>query len=174
MVSKTELQRSRCGSAEAYTVRTFDAASCNSKLEIYVDLRRQAALRQFCGCVIVVVFVAFQRGTPAAWVAYFAPSGLGVIWYPHRCWWPLYCVFTGYYAWCFLEVSEGLENSTCLLESCPAGLSKTEEVELEESKMKGCTTMFHCMIASLNHGLRNGGGIGDVLRQPSYNVRKAR
>jgi hypothetical protein len=32
---------------------------------------------------------------------------------------------------------------------------------------KRCDTLRHCIITTLNHGLRNGGGIGDVLRTPS-------
>ncbi|UJR25841.1 hypothetical protein I4U23_007191 [Adineta vaga] len=36
-----------------------------------------------------------------------------------------------------------------------------EEVE------RSCDTLFMCIVTTLNKGLRNGGGIGDVLRQPS-------
>jgi len=34
-----------------------------------------------------------------------------------------------------------------------------------------CDTLLMCMITSMNEGLRNGGGIGDVLRKPSSGVR---
>eukprot|EP01135_Chromosphaera_perkinsii_P009083 Nk52_evm14s1607 gene=Nk52_evmTU14s1607 len=41
-------------------------------------------------------------------------------------------------------------------------------VETYDSKTElACDTMFHCLITSLNQGLRNGGGIGDILRQRS-------
>ena len=40
------------------------------------------------------------------------------------------------------------------------------EAEVERS----CDTLFMCIVTTLNKGLRNGGGIGDVLRQPSSQV----
>lgn len=44
-----------------------------------------------------------------------------------------------------------------------------EEAEGEEVE-RSCDTLFMCIITTLNKGLRNGGGIGDVLRQPSSQV----
>ncbi|XP_058465064.1 inositol 1,4,5-trisphosphate receptor isoform X4 [Malaya genurostris] len=37
----------------------------------------------------------------------------------------------------------------------------------EEMKERGCDSMVMCIITTLNQGLRNGGGIGDILRAPS-------
>jgi hypothetical protein len=37
---------------------------------------------------------------------------------------------------------------------------------------RACDTLFMCIVTTLNKGLRNGGGIGDVLRQPSSRVSK--
>lgn len=37
---------------------------------------------------------------------------------------------------------------------------------------RSCDTLIMCIITTLNNGLRNGGGIGDVLRKPSSSVRK--
>ncbi|XP_071082812.1 inositol 1,4,5-trisphosphate-gated calcium channel ITPR1-like isoform X3 [Haliotis cracherodii] len=37
----------------------------------------------------------------------------------------------------------------------------------EEGKQRTCDTLIMCIVTSLNEGLRNGGGIGDVLRKPS-------
>lgn len=34
-----------------------------------------------------------------------------------------------------------------------------------------CDTLFMCIITVLNQGLRNGGGVGDILRRPSKAVR---
>ena len=34
-------------------------------------------------------------------------------------------------------------------------------------KERSCDTLWMCIITTLNQGLRNGGGIGDVLRPPS-------
>jgi inositol 1,4,5-triphosphate receptor type 1 len=45
----------------------------------------------------------------------------------------------------------------------------TEEVGAEEVE-RSCDTLFMCIVTTLNKGLRNGGGIGDVLRQPSSQV----
>ena len=42
-----------------------------------------------------------------------------------------------------------------------------EEREEESSKERACDSLVMCIITTLNHGLRNGGGIGDVLRSPS-------
>merc|ERR1712045_502836 len=44
---------------------------------------------------------------------------------------------------------------------CPA------VVEHETVKERSCDTLWMCIITTLNQGLRNGGGIGDVLRPPS-------
>ncbi|XP_022655647.1 inositol 1,4,5-trisphosphate receptor type 1-like isoform X5 [Varroa destructor] len=41
------------------------------------------------------------------------------------------------------------------------------EQEDEMVKERACDTLFMCIVTTLNHGLRNGGGIGDVLRPPS-------
>lgn len=37
----------------------------------------------------------------------------------------------------------------------------------EEIKERACESLLMCIVTTLNHGLRNGGGIGDILRQPS-------
>jgi len=33
-----------------------------------------------------------------------------------------------------------------------------------------CDSLIMCILTTLNEGLRNGGGIGDVLRKPSSSV----
>lgn len=37
-----------------------------------------------------------------------------------------------------------------------------------------CDTLLMCIITVLNQGLRNGGGVGDILRRPSKEVGKLR
>jgi inositol 1,4,5-triphosphate receptor type 1 len=37
----------------------------------------------------------------------------------------------------------------------------------EEVKERACDSLLMCIVTTLNQGLRNGGGIGDVLRSPS-------
>lgn len=53
------------------------------------------------------------------------------------------------------------ENALAELES---GLAIPET---EEKKEHVCNTLLMCIVTTLNQGLRNGGGIGDVLRAPS-------
>lgn len=43
--------------------------------------------------------------------------------------------------------------------------------ELEEDKEHTCETLLMCIVTVLSHGLRSGGGVGDVLRKPSKEVR---
>lgn len=40
----------------------------------------------------------------------------------------------------------------------------------DESKERHCDSLIMCIVTTLNEGLRNGGGIGDVLRKPSSMV----
>ncbi|XP_048064932.1 inositol 1,4,5-trisphosphate receptor type 3 isoform X3 [Megalobrama amblycephala] len=68
----------------------------------------------------------------------------------------------------------GIDNS---VSSCSAdGLDCTEETgmvapseEDEDNTERACDTLLMCIVTVLNHGLRNGGGVGDVLRKPSKN-----
>ncbi|XP_068212186.1 LOW QUALITY PROTEIN: inositol 1,4,5-trisphosphate receptor [Palaemon carinicauda] len=40
-------------------------------------------------------------------------------------------------------------------------------LEVEDMKEEACSTLIMCIVTTLNHGLRSGGGIGDILRAPS-------
>lgn len=42
----------------------------------------------------------------------------------------------------------------------------------EDSTERVCDTLLMCIITVLNHGLRNGGGIADVLRKLSKEVNR--
>lgn len=42
-----------------------------------------------------------------------------------------------------------------------------EEKSDKELKERACDSMLMCIVTTLNQGLRNGGGIGDILRAPS-------
>jgi len=44
------------------------------------------------------------------------------------------------------------------------------EAEDDDNKERHCDSLIMCIITTLNEGLRNGGGIGDVLRKPSSTV----
>ncbi|XP_034270535.1 inositol 1,4,5-trisphosphate receptor type 3 [Pantherophis guttatus] len=39
--------------------------------------------------------------------------------------------------------------------------------EQEDNTERACDTLLMCILTVLNHGLRNGGGVGDILRKPS-------
>lgn len=39
-----------------------------------------------------------------------------------------------------------------------------------ENKERSCDSLVMCIVTTLNQGLRNGGGIGDILRAPSSKV----
>ncbi|XP_041767706.1 inositol 1,4,5-trisphosphate receptor isoform X1 [Anopheles merus] len=63
------------------------------------------------------------------------------------------------------DVVEQVVQATC---SKPPGTASTELAdEGGEMKERGCDSMIMCIITTLNQGLRNGGGIGDILRAPS-------
>lgn len=42
--------------------------------------------------------------------------------------------------------------------------------EEEDGIERTCDTLLMCIVTVLNQGLRNGGGVGDVLRKPSKDV----
>lgn len=45
-------------------------------------------------------------------------------------------------------------------------------VDEDDQTERVCDTLLMCIITVLNQGLRNGGGVGDILRRPSKEVRK--
>ncbi|XP_062921619.1 inositol 1,4,5-trisphosphate receptor type 3 isoform X1 [Mobula hypostoma] len=52
--------------------------------------------------------------------------------------------------------------------NCSAGIRDNMAKDEEESdKERACDTLLMCIVTVLNHGLCNGGGVGDILRQPS-------
>uniref|UniRef100_A0A2K6GGA6 Inositol 1,4,5-trisphosphate receptor n=1 Tax=Propithecus coquereli TaxID=379532 RepID=A0A2K6GGA6_PROCO len=76
------------------------------------------------------------------------------------------------------ETSESLANEflfsdVCRVETgenCSSPAPKEELVPLEETeqdKEHTCETLLMCIVTVLSHGLRSGGGVGDVLRKPS-------
>ncbi|KAM5280268.1 inositol 1,4,5-trisphosphate-gated calcium channel ITPR1 isoform 5-T5 [Ctenodactylus gundi] len=55
-------------------------------------------------------------------------------------------------------------------ENCSSPAPKEELVTVEETeqdKEHTCETLLMCIVTVLSHGLRSGGGVGDVLRKPS-------
>ncbi|KAL0600663.1 Inositol 1,4,5-trisphosphate receptor type 1 [Plecturocebus cupreus] len=72
--------------------------------------------------------------------------------------------------------SEFLFSDMCRVETgenCSSPAPKEELVpaeETEEDKEHTCETLLMCIVTVLSHGLRSGGGVGDVLRKPSKEV----
>ncbi|NXY13151.1 ITPR3 protein, partial [Atrichornis clamosus] len=50
--------------------------------------------------------------------------------------------------------------------SCSAAPTALEGADPEQWE-RACDTLLMCIVTVLNHGLRNGGGVGDILRKPS-------
>lgn len=48
----------------------------------------------------------------------------------------------------------------------PSGVLEADADQWE----RACDTLLMCIVTVLNHGLRNGGGVGDILRKPSKDV----
>ncbi|XP_023811698.1 inositol 1,4,5-trisphosphate receptor type 2 isoform X2 [Oryzias latipes] len=59
----------------------------------------------------------------------------------------------------------GVPNS-CMKDSCPTSPSAPHDGE-DDGMERVCDTLLMCIITVLNQGLRNGGGVGDILRRPS-------
>ncbi|KAF7210487.1 transcript variant X2 [Nothobranchius furzeri] len=53
--------------------------------------------------------------------------------------------------------------------SCTAEVGNRPEEDDEANTERACDTLLMCIVTVMNHGLRNGGGVGDVLRKPSKN-----
>merc|ERR1712013_316839 len=68
----------------------------------------------------------------------------------------------------FLRLTARTSATTAMSSSSADSCSATAVAEeLESEKERSCDTLFMCLVTTMNQGLRNGGGIGDVLRQPS-------
>lgn len=68
-----------------------------------------------------------------------------------------------FYPHCFL--------SFLLILAVVESITKEVMKEVEDAKEEACSTLLMCIVTTLNHGLRSGGGIGDILRPPSIQVR---
>ncbi|XP_041317893.1 inositol 1,4,5-trisphosphate receptor type 1 [Pyrgilauda ruficollis] len=70
---------------------------------------------------------------------------------------------TGEFLYSDLCKAGSSENCSSII---PSDQLITEEME-EENKEHTCETLLMCIVTVLSHGLRSGGGVGDVLRKPS-------
>ncbi|XP_062245333.1 inositol 1,4,5-trisphosphate receptor type 2 [Platichthys flesus] len=55
---------------------------------------------------------------------------------------------------------------TCIKDGCPVSTAKSAAGD-DDGIERVCDTLLMCIITVLNQGLRNGGGVGDILRRPS-------
>uniref|UniRef100_A0A3P8V9B8 Inositol 1,4,5-trisphosphate receptor n=1 Tax=Cynoglossus semilaevis TaxID=244447 RepID=A0A3P8V9B8_CYNSE len=60
-------------------------------------------------------------------------------------------------------------TDTCMRDRCPTSTPSpvTGKKTYEDGTERVCDTLLMCIITVLNQGLRNGGGVGDILRRPS-------
>lgn len=68
-----------------------------------------------------------------------------------------------------ITMTDGIDNEN---EQChqPVTVS-VQQSDGGDRKERACDSLVMCILTTLNQGLRNGGGIGDILRAPSSNVR---
>lgn len=70
--------------------------------------------------------------------------------------------------WCtrsrFLDVDDSVFSRLLRVSAADEGS--------EDGIERTCDTLLMCIVTVLNQGLRNGGGVGDVLRRPSKDVSK--
>ena len=63
------------------------------------------------------------------------------------------------------------ENLSHLLNDSDMNFNVALAGEEEPERERHCDSLIMCIVTTLNEGLRNGGGIGDILRKPSSRVR---
>lgn len=80
----------------------------------------------------------------------------------------------------FFPLENGDDQQTCSAATgdnfdCSDGNSALTRSSLsvdtgDGRKERACDSLIMCIVTTLNQGLRNGGGIGDILRAPSSQV----
>lgn len=75
---------------------------------------------------------------------------------------------------CSKQNTENCETTDTISRYVQENGKETVESELinvgGDSKERACDSLVMCIVTTLNQGLRNGGGIGDILRAPSSTV----
>ncbi|XP_017278513.1 inositol 1,4,5-trisphosphate receptor type 2 isoform X2 [Kryptolebias marmoratus] len=64
-------------------------------------------------------------------------------------------------------LTKGGDTDSCYKNSCPAAPAPASPPVEDDGMERVCDTLRMCIITVLNQGLRNGGGVGDILRKPS-------
>ncbi|KAG9332650.1 hypothetical protein JZ751_014748 [Albula glossodonta] len=61
-------------------------------------------------------------------------------------------------------------GENCSMETVLEALNADISDDVDEDKERTCDSLLMCIVTVLSHGLRSGGGVGDVLRKPSKEV----
>uniref|UniRef100_A0A671SN67 Inositol 1,4,5-trisphosphate receptor n=1 Tax=Sinocyclocheilus anshuiensis TaxID=1608454 RepID=A0A671SN67_9TELE len=70
--------------------------------------------------------------------------------------------------WMLLKAEDFLFVCLALIDVLfPAGVGVQSTAVVIEDKERTCDSLLMCIVTVLSHGLRSGGGVGDVLRKPS-------
>ncbi|XP_003220443.1 inositol 1,4,5-trisphosphate receptor type 3 isoform X1 [Anolis carolinensis] len=65
------------------------------------------------------------------------------------------------------NMSTSIESCSADKINCTSQVPEVKEEDDEDNTERACDTLLMCIVTVLNHGLRNGGGVGDILRKPS-------
>lgn len=71
------------------------------------------------------------------------------------------------------HMKQNADGEPIIIDQCSrpdSEISKNEGGGGGERKERACDSLVMCILTTLNQGLRNGGGIGDILRAPSSSV----
>lgn len=64
-----------------------------------------------------------------------------------------------------------MDETASIMSGVPKNYCENQSTDLEkadgEMKERACDSLLMCIVTTMNQGLRNGGGIGDILRAPS-------
>jgi len=69
-----------------------------------------------------------------------------------------------------LKIIQSTKSSSVQSEKLKVNCNLWSLAAEADEKERHCDSLIMCIVTTLNEGLRNGGGIGDVLRKPSSTV----
>lgn len=121
------------------------------------------------GCGMVDLQVYFEWDVKL-WFAQHCPNSLNRFFSPSRQNLPWGIV----YEKCRCELEDWIccGYTRCPWCPCAAAIATQPSAVVIEDKERSCDSLLMCIVTVLSHGLRSGGGVGDVLRKPSKEVCK--
>jgi inositol 1,4,5-triphosphate receptor type 1 len=72
--------------------------------------------------------------------------------------------------WEFYSIAIVIEQNLHIIDVISEDVNSQVTASGGEVKERACDSLVMCIVTTLNQGLRNGGGIGDILRAPSSTV----